>query len=167
MRATSLAIFCAAGALLSACGDSKTTRFSDADGNDVTVTSDSDASGTTEYNIRTEDGEAKVTTGNTLAGDLPLGLKPYPGAEILSSSISKGNGQSGGMVMMQTDDSQDAVLDHYRKAIAAQGLKVETEISSGDMKAIASESKDGAGVTIQATKVGDQTQILLIAGMGS
>ena len=150
-------------AMLTACGGSDTEVYRDSEGNEVTVERQGDDD--SEVRIESAGGTTVINTGK-FEGKLPFGLKPYPGAEIVSSTIGTSEGQTGGMLLMTTSDDQDDVLAYYEKQAKAGGLDIKTRVESGDMKMLAGEGdKDGA-FSLQAMKQPDGTQITLIVGMG-
>jgi hypothetical protein len=57
------------------------------------------------------------------------------------------------------------VLAWYRKSVEGKGFKVETEIKTGDMRAIAG-TKQGGSFTLQVTPAEAGSSITLIAGQG-
>jgi len=143
-------------AALTACGGGGTT-YTDAEGNEVEVSRDGD----TEYTVRTEDGEATMRSGGGLVAELPMGLKPYPGAEIVTSSIGNSNGRSGGMVIMRTSDSQDQVIEFYRAKAKALGIEIQTEMKGQDSHLIGGAREDGAGINVMAAREDGGTTISL------
>ena len=162
MRNSLMAV--AAVVLLAGCGGEKTV-YSDAEGNEVKVTREGDGDAS-EVKITSADGSATVNI-NDGATDakLPFGLQTYPGAKIVSTMNSNSDGKSGAMVVMESSTKPDAVLAWYRKSVEGQGFKVETEIMTGDMRAIAG-TKDGGSFTLQVTPGDAGSMITLIAGEG-
>jgi hypothetical protein len=65
-----------------------------------------------------------MTVGHGAPANLPRYLKLYPGAEVKSALDS---GANGGVVVMQTSASADAVIDFYKKQAAAAGLQVQMD----------------------------------------
>jgi hypothetical protein len=149
---------------LTACGGEKTV-YSDAEGNEVKVTrkGDGDAS---EIKITSADGSATVNidSGGTDA-KLPLGLAVYPGAKVVSTMTSNADGKSGGMVVMESSADRDTVVAWYRKAVEAKGFKIESEITTQDLRAI-SGTKDGGSFSLQVVPAESGSSITLIAGEG-
>lgn len=147
---------------LAACGGEKTV-YSDAEGNEVNVTrkADGDAS---EIKITSSDGSATVNidSGGTSA-KLPLGLSVYPGAKVVSTMTTNADGKSGGMVVMETSADRDTVIVWYRKTVEAKGFKIESEITTPQLKSIAGTSDSGS-FSLQATDVDGNTSITLLAG---
>lgn len=149
---------------LASCGGEKTV-YSDAEGNEVKVTREEDGEAS-EIKIESADGSATVNIDTGPNGaKLPMGLAAYPGAKIVSTMASNADGKSGAMVVMQTTAAQETVVDWYRKAVEAKGFKIESEITTQEMRAI-SGTKDGGSFTLQVSPGEDGTSITLIAGEG-
>lgn len=148
--------------ILAGCGGEKTV-YSDAEGNEVKVTREGDGEAS-EVKITSADGSATV---NINAGEgeakLPLGLEVYPGAKVVSTMTSNSDGKSGGMVVMESSAKPDAVLEWYRKAVEAEGFKVESAITTQDMRAITGTKPDGS-FTLQVASAEGGSSITLIAG---
>lgn len=154
----------AAGALLmlAGCGGEKTV-YSDAEGNEVKVTREGDGDAS-EVKITSADGSATVNI-NAGATDskLPFGLEVYPGAKVVSTMNSNSDGKTGAMVVMESSAKPEAVIAWYRKSVEGKGFKVETEITTGDMRAIAGTKDDGS-FTLQVAPAEAGSSITLIAG---
>lgn len=147
---------------LAACGGEKTV-YSDTEGNEVKVTREGDGE-TSEIEIKSADGSATVNIDNGgTDAKLPLGLSVYPGATVVSTMTSNSNGKTGGMVVMQSSADRDTVVAWYRKTVEAKGFKIESEITTQDMKAI-SGSKDGGSFSLQVVPAESGSSITLIAG---
>lgn len=162
MRNSLMAV--AAVVLLAGCGGEKTV-YSDAEGNEVKVTREGDGDAS-EVKITSADGSATVNI-NAGATDakLPFGLEVYPGAKVVSTMNSNSDGNKGAMVVMESSAKPDAVIAWYRKSVEGKGFKVETEITTGDMRAIAG-TKDGGSFTLQVAPADAGSSITLIAGAG-
>jgi len=162
MRNSLMAV--AAVVLLAGCGGEKTV-YSDAEGNEVKVTREGDGDAS-EVKITSADGSATVNI-NAGATDakLPFGLEVYPGAKVVSTMNSNSDGNTGAMVVMESSAKPDAVIAWYRKSVEGKGFKVETEITTGDMRAIAG-TKDGGSFTLQVAPADAGSSITLIAGAG-
>lgn len=155
-------------ALLASCGGNDEVAsgtFEDGDGTkgSYSVSGDDESSETV---IKSEDGEVRLSTGSKATGDLPMGVKLYPGANVQTSIKSDSNGKAGAMVVFKSEDDQDDVIAFYRNQMESMGIKVQTEISTGDMKMIGGEQKDGQVLNVSVTKDGDRGVItnLLIGG---
>ncbi len=149
---------------LAACGGEKTV-YSDAEGNEVNVTREGDGEAS-EIEIKSADGTATVNINNgETDAKLPFDLEVYPGAKVVSTMMSNSDGKTGGMVVMQSSAKPDEVLTWYRKSVEAKGFKVESEITTQDMRAIAG-TKDGGSFTLQVAPADAGSSITLIAGTG-
>ena len=152
----------AATLALAACGGEKTV-YSDADGNEVKVTREGDGDAS-EIKITSADGSATVNIeGGGSDAKLPLGLSVYPGAKVVSTMTTNADGKSGGMVVMESSAERDTVVAWYRKAVEARGFKIESEITTQELKAI-SGSKEGGSFSLQVTPTENGSSITLLAG---
>lgn len=149
---------------LAGCGGEKTV-YSDTEGNEVNVTREGDGEAS-EIEIKSADGSATVNINNGDANaKLPFDLEVYPGAKVVSSMTSNSDGKTGGMVVMESSAKPDAVLAWYRKSVEAKGFKVESEITTQEMRAIAG-TKEGGSFTLQVAPADAGSSITLIAGAG-
>ena len=138
--------------------------FDDGEGGEgsYSVTGDDES---TETVIKSADGEVRIASGSKALQDLPMGIKLYPGANVESSMTGMADGGSGAMVVFSTSDSQEDVIDFYRKEMEAKDIKIATEVKAGDMQMIGGERGDGEGVNISATKDGEgKVMVTLFAG---
>jgi hypothetical protein len=149
---------------LAACGGEKTV-YSDADGNEVKVTREGDGEAS-EIKIESADGTATVNIeGGGSDANLPLGLAMYPGAKVVSTMMTNADGKSGGMVVMETSADRDTVVDWYRKAVEAKGFKIESEITTQELKSISGTNGSGS-FSLQVTPTETGSSITLLAGEG-
>ncbi|WP_152414622.1 hypothetical protein [Blastomonas sp. AAP53] len=149
---------------LAACGGEKTV-YSDAEGNEVKVVREGDGE-TSEIEITSADGSATVNIdGAGGNAKLPLGLSVYPGAKVVSSMTSNSNGKTGGMVVMESSANRDTVIAWYRKALEGKGFRIESEITTQELKAI-SGTGDGGSFSLQVAPAETGSSITLIAGEG-
>ena len=138
---------------LAACGgnDSETASgtFDDGAGNagSYSMRGDDENSETV---IKSDKGEVRIATGDKAIGDLPMGIRLYPGATVQSSMSGTGEGQSGAMLVFQTADTVDDVIEFYHKQLKSKGINVTSEVKSGDMQMIGGERADGEGVHVSA-----------------
>lgn len=153
--------------IVTACGGNDEVAsgtFDDGEGGEgsYTVSGDENSSETV---IKSADGEVRIATGSKAVQDLPMGIKLYPGANVESSMTGMGDGASGAMLVFSTSDTQEEVIDFYRKEMAAKNIKIATEVKAGDMQMIGGERGDGEGVNISATKDGEgKVMVTLFAG---
>ncbi len=160
MRNSVIAI--AATVMLAGCGGEKTV-YSDAEGNEVKVTREGDGDAS-EVKITSADGSATVNISSDGDGaTLPFGLQLYPGAKVVSTMASNSDGKTGAMVVMESAAKPDAVLAWYRKAVEAKGFKIESEITTQDLRAITG-TKDSGTFSLQVVPAEAGSSITLIAG---
>ena len=150
--------------LLAACGSETSGEFTTEDGQNAEYTIDKD-SGETSMTIKGPDGTATLRSGAEVPVSLPDGFSLYPGAKVVSTMNSNSDGNKGAMVVMESSAKPDAVIAWYRKSVEGKGFKVETEITTGDMRAIAG-AKDGGSFTLQVAPADAGSSITLIAGAG-
>jgi len=159
-----LGLVCIALVALAGCGGEKTV-YSDAEGNEVKVTREGNGDASA-IRIENADGSANVNIDGAPADTkLPLGLKLYPGAKIVSTMISNSDGKAGGLYMMETDADRDTVMAWYRKAVVASGFKIESELTTPDLRSI-SASKDGGSFSLQVVPSDTGSSITLLVGEG-
>ena len=143
---------------IAACGSNDDERatgtFDDGEGNrgSYSVRSDDENSETV---IKSDKGEVRIATGDKAIKDLPLDIPLYPGATVQTSMAGMGEGKSGAMLVFQTSDSVDDVMDFYRKQMKSKDISIKTEVKSGDMQMLGGERGDGEGVHISANKSPD------------
>ena len=100
--------------MIAACGSNDSERasgsFDDGDGNkgSYSVRGDDENSETV---IKSDKGEVRIATGDKALKDLPMDIKLYPGAQVQTSMAGMGEGKSGAMLVFQTSDSVDDVID--------------------------------------------------------
>ena len=152
-----------AAGMLSGCGSDDTTTYKDGKGNEVKITQDNDGQ-SVEYNVESQDGDATFRVGSELADKLPYGFKPYPGAQIITSTVGTSEGRAGGMVLMKSTDSREKAIAYYKGLAKSAGIAVQTEIESGDALMIAGENDNQQGFSVQAVNTPDGTQISLFVG---
>lgn len=144
--------------LIAACGSNDDEKlagtFDDGEGNSgsYSVRGEGENSETV---IKSDKGEVRIASGDKAAKELPMDIKLYPGATVQTSMTGMGEGQSGAMLVFQTSDSVDDVMEYYRKQLKSKNIDVTTEVKSGDMQMIGGERADGEGVHISATKAPD------------
>jgi hypothetical protein len=103
--------------------------------------------------IHGKDGST-VTVGHNAPTNLPPYLKLYPGGAVKSTLDS---GAKGGIVVVETSDAPERVIDFYKKEAAAAGLQVELENTSGDSHVVMFNEAGGGkkNFTASATKQPD------------
>ncbi|WP_373488613.1 hypothetical protein [Blastomonas sp.] len=160
-------VLCVAAAFtLTACGGSDTTVMTDSDGNEVKVTKQG-SDENTQIKIESADGSGTVNIGGAASNArLPFDFKPYPGAKVVSTMMGNSDGKSGGMIVMTSSGKRDDIVDFYRTAAEAKGFKIETEITSGEMRSIAGRKGESDTFSLQVTPSDGETSITLLAGEG-
>ena len=112
---------------------------------------------TSNVSIKTDDGEMQFGGGAANA-KLPAGFTVYPGSKMTGGFAARGTEGSGGMASFEVRAKAADVLAHFRRQAEAAGLKVTSEIKSGETAIIGAEktSDAGTGVQITATQQGAQ-----------
>lgn len=156
-----------AGLALASCGDKKsqevTFTVKSSDGEDQKVKGEVSHDKDT-VTFTSEKGAATFSSGDAAAKAAEGLVAAYPGAKVLSTIKGASEDGEGGMVVMTSGDSPEKVLGHYKKVIADRGMKVKTEITTGDSRMIsASDDHDGMQVMIQPGDKGE-TQITVMSG---
>lgn len=155
---------------LSACGgDTKT--YTDEDGNKVEVTKKGDGE-EMDMNISTKDGDVSIKAGDAVDTNakLPYDLPMIGGATVSAQmSSTDDKGEKGAMVTLMTDKSAEEVFAFYKKAMADGGFKVESEMTTNDMRMMAGkrDDKNSVAITISPGQGDDanKTAVMIIAGM--
>lgn len=162
------AVMLLASLALASCGESKKTEdvtftVKSAEGEDKSVkakvTQDKESA-----TFTSDEGTATFASGDAAAAAAKDVAPVYPGAAVLSTMKGVSDDGAGGMVVMSTGDSPDKVAAHYKQVIADRGMKVNSEITTGDSRMIgAGDDRNGMQVMIQPGEKG-QTQITLFSG---
>ncbi|MBE7485585.1 MAG: hypothetical protein HS104_37150 [Polyangiaceae bacterium] len=100
--------------------------------------------------------EVQLGTGSSVPADFPKAVPIYPGAKVISAvTISQGEGH---MVMLNSSDSTQQVLEYYKKNLS--GFKVDGELAGGDTT-ILNMSNAELTVSVSATKSSDDGTTLI------
>lgn len=131
-----------------------------------------------ETSAQKESGDIRVSNGNGSAvvrtgGQLMRirGIPDYPGADT-SGSVqmlagargAEGDGQ-GAILAFRTADPPSQVINFYADAALRAGYVISQQVSMGPMAAL-NASHGGEGLRISATRVGETTQVQIVAGAG-
>jgi hypothetical protein len=155
--------------MLIACGgDTKT--YTDEEGNKVEVTQKGDGD-EVNMNVSSKDGDMSIKAGDAVDANakLPYDLPLIGDSKIAAQmNASDESGETGAMVTLVTDKSAQEAFDFYKKALTDSGFKVESEMSTNDMRMLAGEKDDKSGVAITITKGQDEnagkTSVMIFAG---
>lgn len=100
--------------------------------------------------------EVQLGAGSSVPADFPKAVPIYPGAKVISAvTISQGEGH---MVMLNTSDSTQQVLEYYKKNLSS--FKVDGELAGGDTT-ILTMSNAELTVSVSATKSSDDGTTLI------
>ncbi|HMO76190.1 MAG TPA: hypothetical protein PKD99_10655 [Sphingopyxis sp.] len=116
----------------------------------------SDDGGKGNISIKTEEGEMQFGGGAAHA-KLPAGFAPYPGSTMTGGFTATNQEGEGGMAGFEAKGQAADVIAHFRGQAEGAGMKVTTEIRSGDTMIIGAEKPGdkGTGVQVTATQSGD------------
>lgn len=159
--------------LLAACGSKSATEvasgtYTDPEtGETARYSLATDQSGTGNISVKTEDGEMKFGGG---AGNskLPDGFSPYPGSKMTGGFAATGKSGTGGMASFEVKAKAADVIAHFRKQAESAGMRVNTELTSGDMMMIGAEKVGDkkAGMQVTATQAGGLVRGSVTYGIG-
>lgn len=159
---------------LSACGSNdNTTTVTTADGQEVKITTDSDAdkqSGTITFEGK--DGEGKITFGDAAAKQgLPLGLPVYPGGEVKGAFMGgDAKGGSGGMATVMTKDGPSKVAAYYKAEAERRGFAIQTQSTTttdkGETASFSAKGEGDSTLVVTATPSEDGGTAVVIMGGG-
>lgn len=164
-----LAMLSAALLALSACGgNEREGTITGENGEKVDYKVKDTGDGDANVEIKTKDGNLTITSGEEAEGGaMPGGLKAYPGAKLVSRMNMAGSGDNAdagaSMVTLETTDSSDKVMAFYKDQLKAQGVVVESEMSTPDLIMLVGKAKSGEAVQVMASKADDKLSIVLSA----
>jgi hypothetical protein len=166
MRVAVVASFLGAILAVAACGqksDSNKTVTISGNNGKVTISGNSQ-----QMTMKSDDGKTTVEYNTDGLGhaDMPAFAPLYPGAKVLSSVASAGNGGKGAMVAFTVAAAPSDIVAFYKQKASAAGL-VETlnATEAGGMTFMA--SKDKMMVEVIATKSADGAQVQVIWSNGA
>ncbi len=159
--------------LLAACGTKSATEvasgtFTDPEtGETAPYSVATDENGTGNISIKTEEGEMKFD-GGAGHGKLPDGISPYPGSRMTGGFSASGKSGTGGMASFEVKANAADVITHFRKQAESVGMKVNSELTSGDMMMIGAEKVGDkkTGMQVTATQAGDLVRGSVTYGIG-
>jgi hypothetical protein len=74
--------------------------------------------------VKGDEGEWKLTTGSSGAGEIPDWVPLYPGTEPLSSNVFEGSEGVRGTCQLETGDRASQVVDFYQERLQQAGFEV-------------------------------------------
>ncbi|MFL0356069.1 hypothetical protein ACI5KX_06275 [Erythrobacter sp. GH1-10] len=132
----------AATVLLAACGSETSGEFTTGDGETGEYTID-ETTGETTASITTDESTATLRSGANVEVDLPSGFSLYPGAEVVSNTVVDHAGGKGVMLVMQSSDSTEDLIEFYREQAEEAGIKVELDMRMNEMMMLGGQADDG------------------------
>ena len=119
-----------------------------------------DANGTQTVTVTDGKGTEVTIAGAGGNASMPAFAPLFPGATVETSVTTP---EKGGMVAFKTSSSREDVIDFYKKAAAAAGLKDNLNMSSGEaISYSASSEKPRHSLNVTAAKSEDGTQVQVI-----
>lgn len=115
--------------------------------------------------ITGDDGErVQVAGGAEALAALPDGFTAYPGAQVTSSTaISTGTG-GGVILVMQTGDSVEQVIEFYSTQATAAGVRLDGQVTTQSNTLIGGEGEGGLAFSASAAPGADGTIVQLTVG---
>ncbi|MCS7079191.1 MAG: hypothetical protein NZ585_03965 [Chloracidobacterium sp.] len=105
-----------------------------------------------------------TTPGGGDTADLPNWVVLYPGAKVIAKTTSSGGDKVSGTLMLETDDTVEAVFRFYESKLDGVGFTV-TRTTVGGVRALSATRNSGETITVTAfpEEPGDQedTRIML------
>ena len=166
MRIAAIALL--AGTLaLAGCGGEDSITVETEDGGEATFTAESDDGDTTVRISGDDGGSINIDAGENVSVDLPDGWSVYPGAKVVSSVTLQQADGSGVLVIMETEEAAEDMLEFYRKQAEAAGLEIKSEMKSVNTLVIASDANAATTFQFSATRDADKTTGQLLVGSDS
>ncbi len=119
-------------------------------------------SDTGELPAESEAGATGAVSANS--SDLPLGLEPFPGADITNNATFEEAGASMTIAAMDTDAEASEIAEFFSAQAADQGFTFETVSEMGDSTPLMINGTDGSGrnLTLTASPVGGKTSLRMM-----
>jgi major membrane immunogen (membrane-anchored lipoprotein) len=153
--------------MLSACGPSTAENAMERQieketGQDADVDMKNDGS----MMVKTDEGT--MQTGNTLPADWPTDVEIYAGATVSwSATTNQANGKAGSAIVFTTGDSEQAVVDFYKKSMKDNGWTVQTTMQTGEgVVLVANKDKRALSLSVVRTDEGTTTVTLGVGEQG-
>ncbi len=111
------------------------------------------------------EGEASTAGAvNANSSDLPLGLEPFPGANITNNATFEEAGASMTIAAMETDAEANEIAEFFSAQAADQGFTFETVSELGENTPLMMNGTDGSGrnLTLTASPVGGKTSLRMM-----
>lgn len=102
--------------------------------------------------IPTEDGLARIRSGENTAVSLPLGFTLYPGAEITGNTVVATGGSTGSLVHFTVTDEPEKVAQYYRKQAEAAGIRVDFEMTANGTEMLGGKGADGSSFSLNVSR---------------
>ena len=154
---------------LAACGGSNSET--QASQSEASVTVDEETGAVTTA-TKTDDGTAKLSSGEEAPKSLPMGFTLYPGAKVTNSASFEQKGKTINMISIVSDDSPDKLTEHYRAQAEKAGITIKLEMKVNDGQMIGGDDGEGNSFSFNAQKPGgafgadDEEQIPDPSGLG-
>ncbi len=103
-----------------------------------------------------------IQTGTTLPGDWPTDVEIYAGATISwSATTNQASGNAGSAVVFTTGDSEQTVVDFYKKSMKDNGWTIQTTMQTGEgVVLVANKDERSLSLSVVRTDEGTTTVTL-------
>lgn len=118
--------------------------------------------------LSTPEGRVEVRSGGAAAADWPEGVPPYPGAQTNQSvNVTAAQAGQGGRILgFRTADTPQQVISFYARELVRGGYSVANQMDMGQTATLTARRGESEGLNVTATRIGDATQVQIIAGVG-
>jgi hypothetical protein len=121
-----------------------------------------------EISISTPEVKAEIRSGGGAVANWPEGVPPYPGAAT-DQSVNVTGGAPGGagrLLGFRTGDTPQQVIAFYAPAVVRGGYSIANQMDMGQTATLTARRGQGQALNITATRIGDVTQVQIIAAAG-
>jgi len=98
---------------------------------------------------------------------LPGGFTPYPGAQEVSRTSIKQDGQSYTLLSLQSAAAPELLVAFYREQAEAAEIPISLEVSANGLHQIGGETPAGLNFSFTASGAGGQTSATLAIGQSA
>ncbi|HYI47138.1 MAG TPA: hypothetical protein VEX35_01620 [Allosphingosinicella sp.] len=116
--------------------------------------------------LSTPEVRAEIRSGGAAVANWPEGVPPYPGAQTSQSVdvTAAQAGQGGRILGFRTADTPQRVISFYAAEALRGGYSIANQMDLGQSATLTARRGEGQALNVTATRVGDATQVQIIAG---
>jgi hypothetical protein len=116
--------------------------------------------------LSTPEVRAEIRSDGAAVANWPEGVPPYPGAQTNQSvNVTAAQAGQGGRILgFRTADTPQQVIAFYAREIVRGGYSVANQMDMGQSATLTARRGEGQAVNVTATRIGDATQVQIIAG---